>query len=106
MTGCEAAEHAVARADRTKFATTPQLLQETKRTRKPSAKAIQMATTATEQDRDRAGKGDEKETPKPQRKKRKAPKEDETQLELQQQPTQDCIPLSVRREQGGHGQGY
>ncbi|KAL6405702.1 hypothetical protein AUP68_10838 [Ilyonectria robusta] len=41
MTGCEVAEHAATRADRTEL--------ETKRTRKPSAKATEMAVTAAEQ---------------------------------------------------------
>ncbi|RKK88928.1 hypothetical protein BFJ68_g16837 [Fusarium oxysporum] len=113
MTGCEVAEHAATRADRTELvqevdklpnpssrpssllSTTPQPLQETKRTRKPSAKATEMAVTAAEQIRKRSRKDNEMETPRPQPKKRNVSKEDESQLELQEQPTQECILVDL-----------
>ncbi|EXK76154.1 hypothetical protein FOQG_19087 [Fusarium oxysporum f. sp. raphani 54005] len=113
MTGCEVAEHAATRADRTELvqevdklpnpasrpssplSTTPQPLQETKRTRKPSAKATEMAVTAAEQIRKRSRKDNEMETSRPQPKKRKVSKEDESQLELKEQPTQECILVDL-----------
>lgn len=109
MTGCEAAEREAIREAQTKSvqeidkpynppsqasltsSTMPALGQETRRARKPSAKAAEMVAAASEKIRKRRTKGNKTETSRPLSKKRKVSKEDETRLELQEPPTQECI---------------
>ncbi|KAH7231231.1 uncharacterized protein BKA55DRAFT_696126 [Fusarium redolens] len=86
MTGCEVAEHAATRADRT------ELVQEVDKLPNPSSRLLSLihdATTPPGNETKRSRKDNEMETSRPQPKKRKVSKEDESQLELQEQPTQE-----------------